>query len=262
MSKEISKVPPYIASCDLWDLKAQKETPDYEFLGEFIKTHAEGEKIHGTALAYALYLGEFYWSKSPPEVGKPFNYDYDAWARAWSGKRDIGPYTRVGELLYQVRYGLLAIPDQVILRDKDGEVVKQVDEKTQEDIPIVVKPDVFSPDVNYTKLLLSKRKAQDPETGLTDEDWGMLLNPQVTVEDYRQHLLRGEGYGWDNVSTRPRCFQEGPMILVSGEGRVVEYIGISGLNIEGLEAGDSLLLKVHSKVCRALSMSDLYGGDF
>jgi len=260
--KEISKVPPHIAPCDLWDLKAQKETPDYRFLGEFIKTHAEGEKLHGTALAYALYLGEFYWAKSPPEVGKPFKYDYDKWAMSWSGKPDIRPYVRVGELLYQMRYGLLPIPDQVILRDADGEEVTAVDKETQEESLVVVEPDVFSTGVNYTKLLLSKRKAQDPDTGLTDEDWGLLLNPDVTVEQYRQHLLQGPGYGWDTDPGRFRARQEGPMILVSEGGREVEYIGMDGLNTQGLEDRDPLLLKAHSKLCRSLGMRDEYAGDF
>ena len=260
MTQEISKVPAHIAPCDLWDLEAQEGTPDYQFLGEFLKTHAEGEKIHGTALAYALYLGEFYWAKSSPEVGKPFNYDYDTWAKAWSGKRDIAPYKRVGELLYEVRHGLLPVPDEVVLCNAHGEPV--LDETTEEKSPVVVNLDVFSPDVNYTKLLLSKGKAQDPDTGLTDKDWGMLLNPDVTVEQYRQHLLQGEGYGWDDNPGRFRCWQEGPMIMASEGGQLVDYVGVSGLNIEGLEIGDELLLKVHSKVCRALGIRNEYKGDF
>lgn len=262
MTKEISKVPAYITPCDLWDIKAQKEVPDYEFLGELIKTHAEGEKIHGTALAYALYLGAFYWAKSAPEVGEPFGYDYDTWALAWSGKRNIGPYLRVGELLYQMRYGQLAIPDQVVLRDQDGEAVTRVDEATGEDTPVMVRPDIFSPDVNYTKLLLSKRKAQDPETGLTDEDWGKLLNPKVTVEQYRRHLLQGAGYGRGDNPERFKCWQEGPMILCSEGVRMVEYVSIDGLNEDGLIDRDPILLKAHSKVCRALGMKNDYGGDF
>jgi len=262
LSKEISNVPAYIAPCDIWDIKAQKEMPDYEFLGEFIRTHAEGEKIHGTALAYALYLGEFYWTKSPPEVGKPFDYDYPAWAQAWSGKRDVSPYIRVGELLYQMRYGLLSIPDKVVLRDAEGEAVTTVDEETQEETPVVVEPNIFSPDVNYTKLLLSKRKAQNPDAGLTEEDWGKLLNPKVTVEQYRQHLLQTPGYGWDHNPGRFRCWEEGPMILCAEGGKTQEYVGVDGLNIQGLEMGDELLLKVHRKVCKALGIISQYTGDF
>lgn len=262
MSKEISKVPTYIVPCDQWDSRAQTGTPDYEFLGEFIKTHAEGEKIHGTALAYALYLGEFYWAKSSPEVGKPFDYDYHSWAQAWSGKRNIGSYIGVGEVLYQIHHGEISAPDQVVLIDSEGEEVVQIDEETQEEVPVVVQPDVFSPDVCYTKLLLSKRKAQDPETGLTDEDWGKLLNPKVTVEQYRQHLLQIPGYGWDHDSGRFRCWLEGPMILCSEGGRTVEYVSIDGLNTDGLIDRDPILMKVHSKVCRALGMRNEYGGDF
>lgn len=260
MSQEIFKVPTYLVHCDDWDNLAQNATPDYGFLGRFIQQHAQEEKIHGTALAYAVYLGGRYWSKSSPEVGKPFGYDYDAWARHWSGKRDISPYERVGELMYQMRTGVIQVPNEVVLLNDRGEEVTEVNEETGEKVPVKIRPDVFGPDVEYTKLLLSKSKAQN--TGLTKEDWGKLLNPEVTVEQFRQHLLEGEGYGWSDNPGRFRCFLEGFMILCSEGGRIVEYVGEGGLNIEGLELGDPILRKTHAKVCRVLGLEDIFSGDF
>ena len=265
---EISKVPDHVAQCAQWEEQANAGNADYQVLSAFVQSHAESERLHGTALAYALWLGYKYWDQCPEEIGVKYDFDCIKWATAYSGKSEnvIPQYRRVGELFEDMREGTVAVPEKVMLVDGRGDLILEHavsdTDGLEEPVPIEVVTDIYSPNIPMSKLLISRSKARSDE-GLTVTDWGMIFNPGVTVEQYRQFLLQEDaGYGWDDDPNRFRCWLDGHCILASEGGKTEAVVDAHGVNLEALEAGDPVALKAFDKICRCLGLENEYESDF
>lgn len=265
---QISKVPDHVVQCTQWEEQAREGSADYQMLSVFVQSHAENERLHGTALAYALWLGYKYWDACPVEVGIKYDFDYTKWAMAFSGKSEgvIPQYRRVGELFEDMRVGTVPVPGRVLLVDGRGDLILEHDvgdpDGLEEPVPTEVITDIYSPNVPMSKLLISRSKARSDD-GLTDTDWGMIFNPTVTVEDYRQFLLQeDEGYGYSSDPNRFRCWLEGFCIMASENGKTEAVVDTHGVNLEALEAGSLVALKAFDKVARCLGLENPYSGDF
>lgn len=262
---QISKVPEYVVQCTEWEEQAKAGDADYQVLSVFVQTHAEKERLHGTALAYALWLGHKYWDECSVEIGVNYDFDYTAWAIAFSGKSEgmIPQYRRVGELFDDMRTGVVPVPERVMLVDGQGELVLEGPEgKEDPAAPVEIITDIYSPSVPMSKLLISRSKARSDD-GLTNTDWGMIFNPDVTVEKYRQFLLQeDEGYGRTPDPNRFHCWLDGYCILASEGGKTEAVVDTHGVNLEALEAGDPIVLKAWDKICRCLGLENDYDSDF
>lgn len=259
---EISKVPDHVVECTKWEKQASAGNADYQVLSAFVQSHAESERLHGTALAYALWLGYKHWNQCPKKIGIKYDFDWAKWAMAYSGKTEnvIPQYRRVGELFEDMRVGTVAVPEKVMLVDGQGDLVLEDDEDNPTPIEIVT--DIYSPNVPISKLLISRSKARSDE-GLTDIDWGMIFNPKVTVEEYRQFLLQEDGgYGWNDDPNRFHCWLDGYCIMAGEGGQTEAVVDSHGVNLEALEAGDPIALKAFDKICRCLGLENEYESDF
>lgn len=260
MTMEISKVPTHIVQCTQWEEQAKAGDADYQVLSVFVQQHAESERLHGTALAYALWLGHKYWDECPAEVGVKYDWDYTKWAMAYSGKPEgvISQYRRVGELFEDMQTGTVPVPEKVLLVDGQGDPVLE----TEDESPIEIVTDIYSPNIPMSKLLISRSKARSDE-GLTETDWGMIFNPDVTVEKYRQFLLQeDDGYGWEPDSSKFRAWVDGYCVMVSERGMTEALVDAYGLNIEALEAGDVVVHKAYDKLCKCLGIDNEHASDF
>ena len=265
---QISKVPEHVVQCTKWEEQAKAGDADYQVLSVFVQSHAESERLHGTALAYALWLGYKYWNDCPVEIGINHDFDYIKWATAYSGKSAgmIPQYRRVGELFEDMRTGVVSVPRQVMLVNGRGDLILEHDisdpEGLEAPVPTEVVTDIYSPNVPMSKLLNSRSKARSEE-GLTDTDWGMIFNPDVTVEEYRQFLLQeDEGYGWTPEPNRFHCWLDGYCIMVSEGGQTEAIVDSHGVNLEALEAGNPVALKAFDKIAKCLGLDNEYDSDF
>ena len=192
---QISKIPDHVVECTQWEQQAQEGNADYQILSVFVQSHAESERLHGTALAYALWLGYKYWDECPVEIGVTHGFDYTTWAMSFSGKSEgvIPQYRRVGELFEDMRVGVVPVPERVMLVDGEGDLVLEHDvsdpDGLEAPVPTEVITDIYSPNVPMSKLLISRSKARSDE-GLTDADWGMIFNPAVTRKSLGSFCFR------------------------------------------------------------------------
>lgn len=258
---EISKVPGHVVQCTRWEDDAKVGNADFEALSLYIQFHAENEKLHGVALGHALYLGYTYWDQCPYDYGLQYDFDYMTWAISFSGKSEkvVPQYRRVGELFEDMRTGRVEVPERVLLVDGRGDLV--LDEVDDDVIPVETEPNIYSPDLPFSKLLIGRHKARSEE-GFDEQDWGMVFNPDVTVEEFRQHLLQGDDYGWEPDPNKFSAWVEGTMVLVSENGQTAAIVDSHGLNVQALEGGDQLALKAFDKMARCLGLEDPFNGDF
>lgn len=279
MTTQISKPPQYATDCMIWKENAEKGEADYNGLGDFLKFHSQSEKLHSAAVGYGLYIGHLYWtSECPYELGRQYNYDFYEWAFAYCGKEksEVDQYKRVGELMESVRIGDIAIPSKVQLIDKkgnpvymnkNGETLSTYTDGTpavadpEDAIPVEVEPNIFSPDVSYTKLLLS-RKVATSEEGLTEQQWGALFNPDVKVEPYRQLLLQDDRYGWDDNPDKLKVWHNGRCIIAEKAGEQVPIVDANGVNEEAGIAGNTVFLETWDKLCKCYKIENVYASDF
>lgn len=257
MTKEISKIPDYAKECIQWEVSGAK---DFQFLASFMEMQSQAEKLHGAALALAIWMAYKHWDNCPSEMGSKFDYNCDKFVLFYSGKIDVNSYRRIGKLLDGMRTGEVEIPKQVELLDAKRDPI--LDEETDSPVQIEVTMDFVTTHKNaFTKLVIGHHKATSEE-GFSKEDWGLLFNPDVTVEQFRQHLLSGEGYGWPDNPGRFKAWQDGYCVMVSEAGKTEALIDTYGLNLEALEDGNPLVLKAYGMVCQSLRMKNEYEGDF
>lgn len=260
---QISKVPEHVVQCTEWEEHAKAGDADYQVLSVIVQRHAEGERLHGVALAHALYLGRAHWDGCPVEFGILHDFDCDMWAVQYSGKNlgDVKQYQRVGELFHEMRTNVIPVPDRILLVDGEGELVLETAGEKDDPQPVEIKPDIYAANLPYSKLLIGRKVARSDD-GFTDTQWGAFFNPDVTVEEFRTLLGEDDRYGWDPDPDQFHCWWEGPMLMASELGHTIAYIDTHGLAIDLLEGGDLLALKVHDKVCRCIGAINEYDGDF